>query len=152
MKKLIVIVALSLGVGSANAQKVKEADVPSAVKDGFTKSFPNSKVEQWEKEDGNFEAEFDLNKVETSALFDATGKLLETEVEIKVSELPKAVSEYITKNVPGKKIKEASKITDAAGKVWFEAEAGEADYIFDADGKFVKKDVEKEADDDDKKK
>ncbi len=152
MKNLIFIVALSLGVGFANAQKVKEADVPAAVKDGFKKQFPASKVEGWEKEGGNYEAEFDQNKVEASALFDASGKLLETEVEIKVSELPKAVTDYMNKNVPGKKIKEASKITDAAGKISYEAEAGEADYIFDANGGFVKKEVEKEDDKDDVKK
>ena len=45
----MLIVALSLGVGCANAQqKVKEADVPTAVKESFKKNFPGAKVEKWE--------------------------------------------------------------------------------------------------------
>lgn len=145
------MLALSLGVSGAFAQKIKEADVPAAVKDGFKKSFPNAKANDWEKEDANFEVEFDHNKVETSALFDATGKLLETEVEIGASTLPGAIVEYCNKNMAGKKIKEASKITKADGTVMYEAEVEGADYLFDSNGKFVKKEVDAVKDEDDKK-
>ena len=151
MKNGIIIVALSLGFGSAYAQKMKEADVPAAVKESFTKKYAGAKVEKWEKEGAEFEAEFDMNKEEMSASFDASGNFLQAEVEIKVADLPKAVSEYVTKNLAGKKIKEASKITDAKGVVMYEAEVGEADYIFDANGVFIKKEVETDKDDDDKK-
>ena len=146
------IAALSLGFGSAYAQKVKEADVPAAVKESFAKKYAGAKVEKWEKEGAEFEAEFDMGKVETSASFDASGNFLQQEVEIKVAELPKAVSEYVTKNLAGKKIKEASKITDVKGTVMYEAEVDEADYIFDSNGSFLKKEVETDKDDDDKKK
>ena len=149
----MLIAALSLGVSGAFAQKMKEADVPAAVKTGFTKSFPGAKVSKWEKEDGNFEAEFDNNKVETSAVFNAAGNLLETEVEIGASTLPGTIVEYCNKNMPGVAIKEASKITGADGTVKFEAEVGDADYLFDSNGTFIKKEVEKDKkDDDDKKK
>ena len=148
MKKIIVTTILCLGLSSVYAQKIKGADVPKTVKEGFKKSFPNSKAEEWEKEDGNFEAEFDVKKVETSALFDASGNLLQTEVEIPVKELPKAVIDYLSKNETGKKIKEAAKITDNKGFISYEAEVGEVDYIFDSTGNFIKKEVEK---DDDKK-
>ncbi len=148
MKKIIVTTILCLGLSSVYAQKIKGADVPTTVKEGFKKSFPNSKAEEWEKEDGNFEAEFDVKKVETSALFDASGNLLQTEVEIPVKELPKAVIDYLSKNESGKKIKEAAKITDNKGFISYEAEVGEVDYIFDSTGNFIKKEVEK---DDDKK-
>ena len=151
MKNLLIIVVLSLGVSSANAQKMKEADVPSAVKDGFKKSFPGSKAEKWEKEGDKYEAEFDLNKVETSALLDASGTLLETETEISVKDLPKGVTEYLNKYEAGKKIKEAAKITDNKGTVSYEAECGEADYVFDSVGNFLKKEIENEKDKDDKK-
>ncbi len=151
MKKIIVMLALSFGIGSAFAQKVKEADIPAAVKESFVKHYPNTKVEKWEKEGSNFEAEFESNKVETSVLFDAAGNIIETEIEINVAALPKAASEYIAKNMAGKKIKEASKITDAKGKVTYEAEVDDVDYIFDANGTFVKKEVEKDDDKGDNK-
>jgi len=152
IKTCLSVLALCFVLSAAKAQKLKEADVPAAVKESFKKQFPAAKVEEWEKEGENYEAEFDLNKTETCAVFDASGKWLETEVEIKITELPKAVSEYLTKTVPGKKIKEASKITDASGKITYEAEAGDDDYLFDDKGNFLRKEAEAGDDKDDDKK
>lgn len=148
MKKTMLIAGMVLIAITSNAQKVKDSEVPAAVKTSFSKLYPSAKVEKWEKENGNYEAEFDNNKVETSVLMNASGSLMETEMEIKPSELPKSVSDYVAKNLAGKKIKEASKITDAAGKVSYEAEVDEADYIFDSNGTFLKKEVENDNDKD----
>ena len=153
MKKAILLLAIGFTAITANAQKMKEADVPAEVKTAFNKQFPGAKVEKWEKEDGNYEATFVMNKVEMSALMGTTGNIMETEAEIAVSALPKAVAEYCTKNCSGKKIKEASKITDAAGKIMYEAEVDDSDYVFDANGTFIKKVTEpKDEKDDDEKK
>ncbi len=159
MKKLVMILALSLGIGSAYAQKLKEADVPAAVKESFKKNYPDVKVQKWEKEDGNYEAEYETvrvpmdgkgkkTEVEYCVVMDATGNVIETEMEIEVSALPKAVTDYVNKNMPGKKIKEASQITNAEGINHYEAEIDGTDYIFDADGKLIKKEEDKEKDDD----
>ncbi len=150
MKKSILLLAIGFTAITANAQKVKEADVPKAVKTAFTNKYPKTEVKKWENEKGNYEAEFDYNKEEMSVLIDASGKIVETETEIKASALPKSVSDYCTKNMAGKKIKEASKTTDGKGVVTYEAEVDGADYIFDANGSFVKKVVEKDEDKDKK--
>lgn len=134
MKKTTFILALCLAAGCASAQKLKEADVPSAVKESFAKQYPAAKAESWEKEGANYEAELRLNKVETSVVFDASGKLLETETEIAISALPKAVLDHINKTMPGKKIKEAAKIVDSSGKVMYEAEIDKKDYLFEENG------------------
>mgnify|MGYP003395494714 CR=1 FL=1 len=153
MKKSILLFAMAFVALAVNAQKVKEADVPPAIKAAFTKMHPNAKVDKWEKEGTNYEAEFTENKVETSVELGPNGQLIATEIEINVSELPKAIAEYCAKNMPGKKIAEASKITTASGTVSYEAEVDEADYIFDSNGTFVKKEIEKDDDkDDDEKK
>lgn len=138
MKKSIVLFAIGFTTLTASAQKMKEADVPPAVKAAFTKAYPNSKAGGWEKENGNFEAEFDLNKVEMSVLIDPNGTITETESEIKVSELSKTITDYCAKNYPGKKIAEASKIVDAKGVITFEAEINNNDVLFAADGAFIK--------------
>ncbi|MBI3500253.1 MAG: PepSY-like domain-containing protein [Bacteroidetes bacterium] len=151
MKTTIVLLAIAAVSFSASAQKIKSEEVPSAVKSKVTSLYPNSKVEKWEKEDGNFEAELEVNKVETSVLLNASGNLLQTETEIASSALPKGVSDYVTKNLAGKKIKEAAKIVDAKNTVTYEAEVDEADYIFDASGNFLKKEVENDNDKDEKK-
>ena len=138
MKKSILLFAVAFTTITANAQKMKEADVPAAVKGAFTKAYPNTKAGSWVKENGNFEAEFDFNKAEMSVLIDPSGNITETESEIKMSELPKAVTDYCAKNFAGKKITEVSKIVDAKGVVTFEAEINKMDEIFSADGTFIK--------------
>ena len=79
------------------AQKLQEKDVPAPVKTAFQKNFPQAKVEKWEKEGINFEAEFELNKSEQSVLFDAQGDIIETEIEIEISELPNGILDYVKK-------------------------------------------------------
>ncbi len=152
MKKSILFLAAGFIAITVNAQKMKEKDVPTAVNTAFTTKYPKTEAKSWERENANFEVEFDYNKTEMSLLIDPNGKIIETETEIKPVELPKAVNEYCAKNVAGKKIKEASKITDDKGTVTYEAEIDETDYIFDANGAFIKKEVEKDGDKDEKKK
>lgn len=138
MKTIVMMMASMLIVSCASAQKIKEAEVPETVKEGLKKHFASVKVEGWEREGANYEAEFDLNKVETSALFDASGNLLETESEIAVADLPKSATEYLTKNHKGDKVKEAAKITEANGKVKYEAEVKGKDILFDENGNLLK--------------
>ncbi|HXB12392.1 MAG TPA: PepSY-like domain-containing protein [Bacteroidia bacterium] len=138
MKKVIILLAFFAGTICVNAQKVNEADVPAAVKIEFKSLYPNIATVKWEKENGNYEANFSENKIETSATMDASGKLLETEQTIAIVSLPKGATDYLAKNLAGKKVKEASKIKDAAGKITYEAEVEGVDYTFDSDGKFIK--------------
>ena len=138
MKISLLISALALTSGTAFAQKMKEADVPAPVKAKMESLYPAVKSEKWEKEGANYEAEFDLNKSETSVLFDANGNVVETETAASMAEIPQTAKDYMTKNVPGAKVKETSKIVDASGKITWEIEANKKDYIFDASGNFIK--------------
>jgi hypothetical protein len=161
MKAIIITTAVALCTG-LSAQKLKEAQVPAAVKEAFAKQFPNVKDTDWEKEGQNYEAEFEVKRVnmesgksvkpnvEKSAVFDASGQLLQVEEEIPVSQLPAGVRDYVTKTLSGKKIAEAAKITDTKGTVTYEAEVAKEDYIFDSNGNFLSK--EKEGKDDNDKK
>ena len=148
MKSIIITVAvIVVSMNVASAQKVKESEVPKAVVTSFQTHFKGAKAEGWDKEkNGEYEAEFKMNKVEMSANFSADGTLMETETEIAPSVLPKAATEYITKNYAGSKIEEAAKITDSANKVTYEAEVKhgkeEFELLFDATGNFTKKVVE----------
>jgi hypothetical protein len=138
MKTSIIIAASVFITTMAHAQKIREKDIPADVKSSFAKHFANAKATKWEKENGNYEAEFDLNKTEQSALFDAKGALLETEVEIELSQLPAGVLEYVKAHYANQSVKEAAKITDVKGSVTYEAEIKGMDLIFDSSGKFVK--------------
>ncbi len=138
MKKIFLLLVIGFAATTANAQKVKEAEVPAEVKAAFTKNYPNVKAKGWEKEDGNYEVEFDSNKNEMTLVIDPKGNVVQTETEIKVSELSKTITDYCAKNYAGKKIKEASKIVDAKGVVTYEAEIEKMDVLFDANGRFIK--------------
>lgn len=149
---MILIASALFLAGASNAQQIKEADVPSEVKQTFEKMHPGTKVSKWEKEENDYEAEFEKDKVEHSVLFNAKGKMLQTEMEIDPKTLPAGVNDYIAKNMAGKHAKEASKITSLNGVVTYEAEIDGTDYLFDDKGNFLKKETDTEKDDDDKKK
>ena len=143
MKTTLIILSSLLIVGSANAQKIKESELPAKVKAAFANKYPGVKAEKWEKENTDYEVEFDLNKKESSALFDANGVFKEFEQEIKLSDLPKTARDYCSANFSNYKLSETAEITDASGKRMFEAELekGEShvDIIFDEHGNFLKK-------------
>lgn len=148
MKTLITILALSLSVGFASAQDLKDADVPADVKAGFAKEFPKAKAKKWEKEGNNYEAEYMIGKVENTAIFDAKGSLVATEVDIDPSTLPQAIKDYVTQNMKDKKIKEAAKISYKSGSINYEAEVDGVDYIFDDKGTLISKESDGDKKDD----
>lgn len=138
MKKSIFLLAAVTYVSFANAQKVSEKEVPAVVKSTLQKEYPNAKNLKWDKENNNYEAEFEMAKINYSVLIDASGKMIETEVEINIDKLPANSKTYVTKNYPNKKIKEAAKITDTKGTITYEVEIDGRDLIFDNSGKFLK--------------
>jgi len=138
MKKLFFLLAAVTGVTVAQAQKVQEKAVPTAVKNSVLKQFPAAKNIHWDKEKENYEAGFKLNQVDYSILLSSAGNVLETEVAITQDALPAPVKAYLNKNYAGKKPAETAKITDAKGTVTYEAEIGGKDLIFDQAGKFLK--------------
>ncbi len=138
MKKLLMMSALVAIVGfSACAQKLDASKVPAAVKAAFAKQYPGTTA-KWEKEDGKYEAGFKQNGTSMSVLYEANGTMTESEMDIKVTDLPASVLSYVKEHYKGKSIKEGAKITKADGTVNYEAEVDGKDVIFDAAGKFLK--------------
>lgn len=135
MKRLVYVIVLLTFVGkTSSAQKLNATKVPTAVKIVFSKMHSGISKVGWSREDSNFEAEFTLNGKETSEVYSASGTFLESEVEIKVSELPAEVKIKLK----DQKIAEAAKITRANGSVIYEAEVKGKDLLFDANGNSVK--------------
>jgi len=138
MKNIIsLLIAGSIITLAACTQRIDDSKVPSPVKNSFAKDFPGASS-KWEKEKLNYEANFSLDGKTMSALYDNNGNRQETETDIKVSDLPTSVQDYVANNYPGEKIKEAAVITKANGEVNYEAEVNDMDVIFTQDGKFIK--------------
>ena len=123
------------------AQDINTKDVPTVVKEALAKKYPQATKVSWEKEKGNYEANWGGKSGEdTSVQFTAAGAFVEEVNAIPVNQLPVEVATYVKSHYNGAKIKEAGKVTDASGKHFFEAEIKGKDLIFDENGKFVKKD------------
>ncbi|QEC77086.1 PepSY-like domain-containing protein [Mucilaginibacter ginsenosidivorax] len=141
MKKLSFLMALGLASGVVTAQDLKLKDVPAAVKSALATKYPAAGKVTWEKEKGNYEANWGGKSGEdNSAVFTPAGTFVEIVNAIKISALPQSIAPYVAAHYKGAKIKEAGKVTDATGKTFYEAEIKVGDLIFDETGNFVKKD------------
>lgn len=141
MKTLLVVLALSLTMCQAEAQKVKSKDVPAEVKNSLQKSYAVTDAD-WDKEDGSFEANFEQKGKEMSVLIDANGNILEVETEITEKDLPSGVLTLLASNYKDFEIEEIVRI-EANSEVTYEVEVEKKsqtfDVLFDANGKLLKK-------------
>ena len=117
--------------------------VPKAVKAAFAQKYPNVKRINWEKEKGNYEANWGGKSHEdSSALFAPSGQFIEIAKAIPASQLPTSALNYVKNHYKGSSIKEAALVTDAKGKISYEAEVNHKDVVFDEHGNFLKTEKE----------
>lgn len=142
MKKIILSLSVLLSITTmAMAQTVKSASVPTTVKEVLMKKYPEASKITWEKEKGNFEANWGGKSGEDmSVQYTPSGTFVEQVAAISPSELPAGVSAYVKQHYKGVKITEAGKVTDAKGTLMYEAEVKGKDLVFDEKGNFLKKD------------
>jgi hypothetical protein len=140
MKNTLLLTFLSFSLTTTlTAQKLKSAQVPEAVKNALLKKYPSASNVTWEKEKGNFEANWGgRSKEDNSVLFTPDGTFVETVVAIPIADLPLGIATYIKAHYPGSKITEAGKVTDAKGNTSYEAEVKGKDLLFDKEGNFKK--------------
>lgn len=106
--KAFVLAAMIMSLGMLSTSMTSaQIDVPTAVKTAFQNKFPTAKKVKWELEkEGEYEAEFKLNGVETSANFQEDGTWIGTETEIKHKDLPQAVKGKIAELFSGYEVEE----------------------------------------------
>jgi uncharacterized membrane protein YkoI len=149
MKTASVLCLVVLMSGFASAQKLKESEVPEAVKNAFNQKFSGVKEVKWSKESATvFEVEFEVAEHEQSATFDNSGRWTGTETEIKKSELPATVQATIAKEFSGYKIDEAEKAESPDHGSFYEVELKNGKQKYEvqlsAEGKVIKKEEMKE--------
>ena len=143
MKKTLNLVAILFALSTATfAQEKNEGTgkitVPSVVKSALYKRYPEAKNVTWEKEKGNYEANWGGKSGEDNSVqFTPAGDFIEIVNAIPVNQLPEPVIVYVNKHYKGAHISEAGKVSDAKGKLSYEAEVNRKDLIFDEKGNFV---------------
>ena len=142
MKKyLFAVLAGSLFTSSLLAQG--KITVPKAVKAAFAQKYPKVKGVKWEKEKGNYEANWGgKSREDSSALFAPSGQFIEIAKAISVKQLPASALSYVKTHYKGSVISEAALVTDAKGQVSYEAEVNHKDVVFDEHGNFLKTEKE----------
>jgi hypothetical protein len=142
MKKTFLFPSMLIALAiNAHAQDIKSKDVPVEVKKALAAKYPNATRVNWEKEKGNYEANWGGKSGEdTSVQFTPAGAFVEEVNVISVSQLPASVAVYVKAHYNSAKIKEAGKVIDASGRRMFEAEIKGKDLLFDESGNFIKQD------------
>jgi hypothetical protein len=140
-KLLLVAGVAIMSAAAVNAQDIKSKDVPAVVKSALTKKYPEASKVSWEKEKGNYEANWGGKSGEDNSVqFTPTGTFIEIVKAMAVSSLPANIAPYVKAHYNGAKIREAGLLTDASGTTMYEVEIKGADLIFSKTGDFIKKD------------
>lgn len=120
MKKIIFVAVVLM---CAYATGFAQSKTPSAVTTAFNKKFETATNVKWGKEGAKeWEAEFTFEGSSISANFTDEGIWLETEREIKVADLPKAVTASISSKYSGWTITEADKTETSKHGTIYEAD------------------------------
>src|ERR1700758_1030270 len=105
------------------AQKINANLVPATVVTALKSKYPTAGKVTWEKEKGNYEANWGGKSGEDmSVQFTPEGSFIEQVKAIPVSELPAGVLTYARSHYKKSKISEAGKVTNAKGEISYEAE------------------------------
>ncbi|MGE0567671.1 MAG: PepSY-like domain-containing protein [Bacteroidia bacterium] len=151
MKSCITAIALGL-TAIGYSQNLKESEVPAAVKNSFKGIYNNATVTKWEKEDGQYEAEFTWEGKKTDAIFNEGGEFQFQEQEVEINTLPKAVKDAVVKKYVGFTINEAELVVDPTGVGFFQLELkngkNEIEIQIQDNGELIKESKEEEGGDD----
>lgn len=142
MKKIMLCLLISLTTTVCFSQKIEIRNVSISIKNTFNKLYTKAKEIQWSLELKNFEVAFEIDEHEMSVLFDSTGTILLTEVELENGELATQITNYIKEHYSKAKIKDASKITDNKGNVTYSIELKNKEILFSSEGIFIKEIIE----------
>jgi hypothetical protein len=146
MKRQILLFLTILLSGACFAQRLTMDKVPPAAAQAFKMKFPNGSQPGWAKADTNaYEVQFFNGKKRQSALFDASGKWLQTQSEINYGQVPAKVQNAFGKEFEDFQVQEVYE-TELADKTFtYEISAfkGRENYlaVFSAKGELLKKEV-----------
>ncbi|SFG76831.1 PepSY-like domain-containing protein [Pontibacter chinhatensis] len=141
MKKILVGFAfVGASVIAAQAQDVAAKDVPQAVSAALTQKYANATDLEWEKHGENYEADFDVDRIDHAAMIDPSGKILMTRRDIMKKDLPEAITTAIAQQYKDMRLDDMEQV-EKDGKTYYQVELDQKGQdkkvVFSADGKEV---------------
>ena len=101
MKRILVTGLLSIAISSCNMKdQIAHSQIPSVVLNGFQQQYSEAIDVEWEKQDSNFEAEFDLNNVDYAVLINQQGEILKAKHDVNLEEVPENVVSKVKVDYP----------------------------------------------------
>ncbi len=156
MKNLFFLIMVSLFglivACSPDSEGTDSSSVPAPVKEAFERSNKEVKDMKWYMKGEKYEAVYKENGLERAVVYDASGNMVMSEVEILEEDLPLIIRTYLSESYEGSPILEVEKITNGEGVFYdidLKADEGNKELIFDEEGNLVSDDLEGEEDDDD---
>lgn len=147
MKNLFFTVVVVLILGLISCGKTA-GDVPVKVKSAFAEKYPGAKDVDWDmEEEGEWEAEFEINEQEMSANFTSDGAWKESEYTIEESELPSAVKDTLNTKFSGFDIEKAEISETMDGRFYeiqMEKEENEMGITIDSQGNVIIKSLDEQ--------
>jgi hypothetical protein len=143
MKKLLLITLLGIFTAfQVNAQekaKIKDKDVPQAVRTAFDNQFDNTAMVDWKMKDGKYKAMFTMNLKKHFAEFSSSGELLSKGEKIDKDGLPTPVADAIKTSYANNNIDEVYRIEKGGQTQYMVKLEGDPKkkVIYDAQGQVV---------------
>jgi hypothetical protein len=137
MKKIILMFAIMGIIAVTYAQPITPSDVPAKVSKSFENSHRKISQVDWSQVGDNYKASYVVDEKTMSVVYNASGKLIETEKEISISQLPTSVLKYVNDNYPGQVIRKKVLLTNAKGRSSYEVKVNEQDLAFNSQGNFL---------------
>jgi len=132
------------GIVSSYAQDINAKDVPAGVKNALIKMYPKATDIDWELKGGNYEASFDIGRVDHKATFAKSGKNISFEKDIPNNQLPAVIAKNIKAKYPKATIDDVDWI-NTGGKITYKIDiegTPDLNVWYSADGKFIKEMVD----------
>ncbi|MFA5973416.1 MAG: PepSY-like domain-containing protein [Lentimicrobiaceae bacterium] len=137
MKKIILMLAIIGLIAGSYAQTLTPNDIPAKISTSFERSHPKISPVEWSKVGDDYKASYVVEDKNMAVVYNVSGKLIETEKEISISQLPTPVLKYVNDNFPGEVVKKKVLITSAKGKSSYELQINQQDLAFNSQGKLL---------------
>lgn len=138
MKRVIFLTVIFVSMLiSCDSNDNPNLETPSVVLNAFQAKFPGAKDVEWEKFKEDYEVEFEIERIDYTAIIANEGNLIKYKYDILSTELPEAVNKSIKTNYDFNKIDDTEilKIDENTYyQVEFEGNIKDDKVIFNADG------------------
>jgi len=138
MKNSFLLLSALFLSASVYAQDIPVNQVPSVVRNTFSRSFPKATEVEWEKKGALYNADFELSRVDNEVWVDAKGVVVRSKKDLTKAQLPPAVSATIKKQYPAHRIDDVDQYLEgkqAFYKVELEKAGHDTHVVFDQSGR-----------------